>query len=456
MALQDVIQQLEGIYLNLMTKDLTPDEEAQAKVKLLELLSSVKAQVEVQGGPQAKNILAQTNILKDLILGWDPYGSAWFKEEKTLVDNAYNLLGLIKTFDIQPPAPTSTTSTINGSAIVELKQHIDTVTSSLKQEMANLQNEVAKIKKTVIVLANAIKDQMKAPQQTPQPAPQSVSQPMPQFVSEPAPQPTAPPTPKPPSPSREQRPISVGAPSVRMETPTQPRPVPIPVEKPESKAQDPISLPKPVPIPLDTIEAGTPPTPFQSQRPEPMTIPEFEPVQLPAAEPDPIPIPLDEPPARTPIPLAKPNFEEPIPLDEPPVEATAEPQLFGTLSASRKDARKKPDKEQLFSLFSGSEAPAPGDDGIELEIDSSESSTQFFSEGLQAGSTSTEDPETLYQELIGLEGKRYSIERSIRDLKTDRENGTIGDHEYKEKLSQFVDRLQKISKRIDIIREKID
>ena len=66
------------------------------------------------------------------------------------------------------------------------------------------------------------------------------------------------------------------------------------------------------------------------------------------------------------------------------------------------------------------------------------------------------EPETLYQELISLEGKRYSIERSIRDLKSDRENGILSDQEYKEKLSQLLNKLQTISKRIDVIRETLD
>ena len=86
---KDIISKLEGLYQNLMTKDLTPDEEAQAKVQLLEILSSIKAHTEIQGGEKAKSILEQTNSLKDMLLEWDPYGSAWFKEEKTCLFSFY-------------------------------------------------------------------------------------------------------------------------------------------------------------------------------------------------------------------------------------------------------------------------------------------------------------------------------------------------------------------------------
>jgi len=66
------------------------------------------------------------------------------------------------------------------------------------------------------------------------------------------------------------------------------------------------------------------------------------------------------------------------------------------------------------------------------------------------------DPETLYQELINLEGKRYSLERNIRDLKRDRENNKISDAQYKSKLNNLVKELQIISKRIEDIRSHLD
>ena len=70
--------------------------------------------------------------------------------------------------------------------------------------------------------------------------------------------------------------------------------------------------------------------------------------------------------------------------------------------------------------------------------------------------TESIDPETLYQELINLEGKRYSLERSIRDLKRDRNSGKMSDNEYKSKLNKLLKDLKSISNRIEEIRENLD
>jgi hypothetical protein len=149
-------------------------------------------------------------------------------------------------------------------------------------------------------------------------------------------------------------------------------------------------------------------------------------------------------PGPSPILLSGADLEEPIPLDGP---SGAQPQLFRNLSSGSKEENESSDGQQLFNIFSGGGGDSGASD-LELEVASSRST------GSQAESGS--DAETLYQELISLEGKRYSIERSIRDLKNDRENGILSDQEYKEKLSQFLDKLQNISKRIDVIRETLD
>jgi len=436
MVIENIIQNLESLYKNLMTKDLTPDEESQAKVQLLEFLSSIKAYTEVQGGSQAKNILTQTNSLKDLLLGWDPYGSAWFKEDKTLVNSVYDLLASVKTLTIQSATTSSAGAASNSAAINELRQYVEGVITSLRTQIMNLESEVSKIKATVIVLAKTMKSQMETQQNIGHQIP------------------------KPPSPAVQQKPVSLNTPAVRIEAPIAPKPVPVVEPKPVSQST--ISLPKPVPlpIPLEPQEPEKHPSPFISHRTEPISIPKPEPI--PTFSPGPQPIPLDEVPFPSPIPLSKPNFEEPIPLEPPPLKTQEDTPLFGGLTASKKEAKKKQDKEQLFSFFSGG-ASSSAESGstveseeFELVEDTSEGDFQPAPYRTQAAAGTDSDPETLYQELISLEGKRYSIERSIRDLKTDRENGILSDQEYKEKLSQLLNKLQSISKRIESIREKID
>ena len=68
----------------------------------------------------------------------------------------------------------------------------------------------------------------------------------------------------------------------------------------------------------------------------------------------------------------------------------------------------------------------------------------------------SDDPEALYHELISLQGKRYGLERSIKDLKALHQSGSITEDEYKQKLSSKLNDLKKISAKIERIREKLD
>ena len=436
MVTEELIQKLEALYQSLLTKDATPDEEAEAKAKLLEIFSSIKAYAEMQGGEIAQNLVYQTNALKDLLLAWDPYAAPWFKEEKTLVDGVYNILASAKTLTIQK------SSGADGSAISALKQQVDEITSSFSAQIANLQNEIASIKKSIIALATAMKNKFESQSKPVEPAQSSI-------------------------PVVEQKPVSLRTPVPLVEAPISPKPVPR--EKSKKATPKPVSIPKPIPIPLESANVEPSLRPFQNDKQKPISIPKpnelqgtrSKPSSKPRASqtsrPEPRPIPLEEIPGPTPIPLSGEDFEEPIPLDEP---EAGEPPLFGTLRSSSKEPKKKPDKEQLFKLFSSSPTGATENREVEIVKDTTKerSRTNRLSIAPQEAPTTTEsrDPETLYQELISLEGKRYSIERSIRDLKTDRENGVLTDQEYKEKISQLLDKLQTISKRIEEIRKKLD
>ncbi|MHA1264258.1 MAG: hypothetical protein ACTSRS_03405 [Candidatus Helarchaeota archaeon] len=422
MVTENIIQELEALYQKLMTKDMTPDEEAQAKVELLKILSSIKAHSEIQQGNRAKNVLAQTNSLKNMLLDWDPYGSAWFKEEKTLVDSVYNLLAAVKGLFLEAPKQP------DNAVINNLQSQINELGATLGAQIAALQNEIATIKNSVIKLATAVKNQLEN---------RPVIQSTPTITPAPTPN------------SSTQRPVSLSVPKETTRTNNiEPSPIPITKEDLEDLAPKPITLPKPVPVSLE-------PEPIQSQ-PEPIQTSQLEPIQIPSSNmkteesAGPQPIPLDEMPGPSPIPLSDPDLEEPIPLDTPSAGAQRAPHPFGSLMGGNREASTPSDKEQLFNIFAGGNSDASTGQELELEVAGT---------GSAELSTSTDTPadaETLYQELISLEGKRYSIERSIRDLKTDRENGILSDQEYKQKLSGLLEKLQKISKRIDAIRETLD
>jgi len=62
------------------------------------------------------------------------------------------------------------------------------------------------------------------------------------------------------------------------------------------------------------------------------------------------------------------------------------------------------------------------------------------------------DKDTLYQELIALEGKRYSLERSFKDLERDFNKGSISELDFKNKNNKLKNQLNSITSRINKIR----
>ena len=65
------------------------------------------------------------------------------------------------------------------------------------------------------------------------------------------------------------------------------------------------------------------------------------------------------------------------------------------------------------------------------------------------------DKDSLYQELIALEGKRYSLEKGYKELSSNYNNGIIDDYEYKNQNEGLRSNLEEISSRIAKIRRLI-
>ena len=65
------------------------------------------------------------------------------------------------------------------------------------------------------------------------------------------------------------------------------------------------------------------------------------------------------------------------------------------------------------------------------------------------------DKDTLYQELIALEGKRYSLERNFKNLETDYNKGSISELDFKNKNNNLKDQLNAITSRINKTRRLI-
>jgi hypothetical protein len=65
------------------------------------------------------------------------------------------------------------------------------------------------------------------------------------------------------------------------------------------------------------------------------------------------------------------------------------------------------------------------------------------------------DKDALYQELIALEGRRYSLEKNFKDLERGYNKGSISDSEYKNKNNKLKSQLDEITTRINSIRRLI-
>ena len=86
-------------------------------------------------------------------------------------------------------------------------------------------------------------------------------------------------------------------------------------------------------------------------------------------------------------------------------------------------------------------------------VESKDSTAEEYSE------VSTEelpkDKDSLYQELIALEGRRYSLEKNFKDLERNYTGGSIADSEYKNRSEDLKNKQDEITSRINRIRRVI-
>ncbi|MFX1451190.1 MAG: hypothetical protein ACFFCM_10135 [Promethearchaeota archaeon] len=236
--------------------------------------------------------------------------------------------------------------------------------------------------------------------------------------------------------------------------------------------------------------------PVSGLAPKPIPIPKPVPVAQPVSKPEPVPIPK-------PIPVSKPTeIPTPVPLTDLPASSVEEikhvrPELDSVLTDKKIDEEK--DTSKLFGLFSKPvpepvqvipEKPSPSGfksvtpipipkptlepvpvqptlvkpttmksivpklipiKPVEISVPELDA---IVPEPIEV--PESDDPEALYHELISLQGKRYGLERSIKDLKALHQSGSITENEYKQKLSSKLNDLKKISAKIERIREKLD
>lgn len=82
---------LESIYESLIKGEFSEEEEEQNRVKLLNLISNLKAGALVFGEEETREFLEKLSVAKDALLKWNPVVE-WFRDERELIDSLFELV----------------------------------------------------------------------------------------------------------------------------------------------------------------------------------------------------------------------------------------------------------------------------------------------------------------------------------------------------------------------------
>ncbi len=188
---------------------------------------------------------------------------------------------------------------------------------------------------------------------------------------------------------------------------------------------------------------------------------------------------IEEPEIREPVLVEKPPIKEPEYIEKPPIiekpkvtevsieEIEAEEirstgtELFNVFSSvGEKSTEKMPTLDEAFTPKTakakkkkkgekGDTMPFVGFDDSKPEISSYPEPETEIEEELPS------DKDSLYQELIALEGKRYSLEKTFKEVEKSYSTGSIDDDEYKNQSDELRGRLNGITSKINKIRRVI-
>jgi len=146
--------------------------------------------------------------------------------------------------------------------------------------------------------------------------------------------------------------------------------------------------------------------------------------------------------------------------------------LFNVFSSvGEKTTEKKPTSDETFSSFPTKEKKKKDDkkkkkeEKVEIKNKNAVSFVEFGESKPEvsipeeyetsAAEELPSDKDSLYQELIALEGKRYSLEKSFKEIEKSYTSGSINDIEYNKQSDELRGKLDNITSRINNIRRVI-
>lgn len=462
-SFQSALQEVKEIYLFLTEGEPSPDDEIEAKGKLINHFNKLK---NLSTTTEQKDIIEF--ILKNLE-EWDTL-DLWFSET-SLPNDVKKLLKIPESAKISKEEGTKDfekpdVKPKSAEPEVDLTDIFNMASEQFKGEIENLKGKIAALKKELDKKDESLKSMKKRkvqkiiPKKDVKLAPPKIKIPVLKTLIKP-PLPTSQPTPK-KIVSKEQpklKPVEVNRVSERIE-PAKKFLTPIPIAPKEnaSKAenQELTSLPEKVPefhpfaieesydIPIITEKRKI--TPIITEEPSKALSPEFS--------------------KSTPFLTEKPKISS-VRIEEIERESivSSGSDLFNVFSSMGNKGSNKPqeivspakkqvvieekkrdDKKKKKDIdFQGSNV-TPFINFNDVDVSDEPDFSTPSLDGL------SNDKDTLYQELIALEGKRYSLERNFKDLEKDYNKGSISELDFKNKNNNLKNQLNTITKRINSIR----
>lgn len=468
----EAIKQIKEIFIKLFEEEPTPDDEIEAKEYLLNLLRQLLNNIS---GFENKEDLIQETL--KIVENWDTL-DLWFKEVNGLTENIKKLIEYrekseikkkIEEFIQESDEETETTPEF------DIKETISQVSDDFKGEISKLKNYISDLEKKLGEKDREIKDVKKKP---------STRAP-PEFPV------------KPKKKSRLQPPKviipKIGAPLIQRKKESAPRKE----EKVETKELKKIKAPKieiaPIldekpkigivsskkshftPLPKKKIKIGgesvIQPTekPISKKRPKITHVFAEEIEVTPKEEEEKVKVlPFSDTISKTEPSSAKKmkisNIPEgettPIPKKPKITPVELEEMDLSSTTGDQTEEQKRISSKKLYNVFSSASSVETKSKQkeqkkvIEPTQETLTSGSIIDTQQLQEGSF-TYNKDKLYQDLIVLEGKRYSIEKTQKESETKYKKGELDDLAYKREMDKIRAHMGKITSKINEIRKVI-
>jgi len=462
-----VLQKIKEIYLFLTEGTPSPDDEIEAREQLLTSFNRLKAIK-----PSSNLIGKSDKILEDL-RDWDSL-ELWFSET-SLPNDIKDILGLPKKEKqednkVVSQEANSFETQKSTEPEIDLTDIFNKVSDQFKDEIDNLKGKIEDLKKELEKKDKTLKS-VREPKQVKKITPKrEVKLPPPKIRIPVIKKPVI--TPSINKPKNTET-ISKVEPKEAKQIKLEPvrskvgiqdqKLTPIPSKSTLNNTEE--NVPELIPIPTEKLEpkvkdvqkAEETPTKNQKRRIVPIVTEKESSTVEPLRKPE---EPKNISKIETPI-ISSVEVEE-IESEEIKSSGTNLFDVFSSVGEKGESKKVEPKKKSETKLNN----PPPKMKVVQDEVVETQKPTTFVNFGgsspetvstpkYTSGDELSDNKDTLYQELIALEGRRYSLEKNFKELDTRYNKGSIADSQYKSEANDLKTKLGEITSRIYKIRRII-